>query len=113
MNLTISHLHDAYKNQTLTPEQLVDSISQRCEQFKDHNIWIHKLSREELQPYLDNLKSKSVDDLPLYGIPFAIKDNIDLAGIETTAACPAFCPYTRAFRLRGSAINQCRGNSYR
>ncbi len=90
MNLTISHLHDAYKNQTLTPEQLVDSISQRCERFKDHNIWIHKLSQEELQPYTDNLKSKSVDDLPLYGIPFAIKDNIDLAGIETTAACPAF-----------------------
>ena len=90
MNLSISHLHNAYRDKTLTAEKLVEEILQRCQQFDDHNIWIHLLSREELQPYLDNLQGKNIDDLPLYGIPFAIKDNIDLAGIETTAACPAF-----------------------
>lgn len=94
MNLTISHLQNAYHNKTLTPEQLVESILQRCRQFEEHNIWIHLLSREELQPYLDNLQGKTVDDLPLYGIPFAIKDNIDLAGIATTAACEAFSHIT-------------------
>ena len=35
------------------------------------------------------------EDLPLAGVPFAVKDNIDCAGIETTAGCPAFA-YTPA-----------------
>jgi allophanate hydrolase len=38
------------------------------------------------------------EHLPLAGVPFAVKDNLDAAGMETTAACPAF-----AYRARNSA----------
>ena len=90
MNLTIGYLHQAYKNKQLTPEKLVENILARCKQFEDYNIWIHLLSLQELQPYIDNLNNKKIDDLPLYGIPFAIKDNIELKDIPLTAACPDY-----------------------
>lgn len=89
-DLSIRVLLNAYRNQEVTPSEVVDSIHQRASLFQDRNIWIHLLSMAEIQPYLDRLATSSIDDLPLYGIPFAIKDNIDLAGIPTTAACPAY-----------------------
>ncbi len=51
------------------------------------------------QAYLDDLGPIDLDEKPLYGIPFAIKDNIDLAGVPTTAACPeyAYMPEDSAF----------------
>lgn len=40
--------------------------------------------------YVDKLPSPDFEEKPLWGIPFAIKDNIDLAHVPTTAACPEF-----------------------
>ncbi|NKI16261.1 allophanate hydrolase [Spongiibacter sp. KMU-166] len=70
--------------------RIMADIRQRSEALRDHNIWIHLLSEREVAPYIDALVGRDPATLPLYGVPFAIKDNIDLAGIPTTAACPAY-----------------------
>ena len=99
MNLTIKSLRDAYKNGSLTPAVLIETILSKSIEYDDHNIWIKRLSIGEIKPYLDRLASYTIEELPLYGVPFAIKDNIDLAGIETTAACAdfAYTPEKSAF----------------
>ena len=89
-NMTIAQLRGHYRNQDFTPAELVGHLLTRAQDTEEYKSWIYLMSLEEIQPYLDELEGKTVDDLPLYGIPFAIKDNIDLQGIPTTAACEAF-----------------------
>lgn len=89
-NLTIKQLHQHYQSGDFTPQQLCHTLLQKARELEDYNTWIYLLSEEELQPYLDDLQGSSPEQLPLYGIPFSIKDNIDLAGVPTTAACKEF-----------------------
>jgi allophanate hydrolase len=90
MDMTINAIHQAYRNGTLSPHKLIDDVLARARTYAERHIWITLLSREAIQPYLDNLIGHSPDKLPLYGIPFAIKDNIELAGVDVTAGCEAY-----------------------
>ncbi|MEK5161054.1 allophanate hydrolase [Paenibacillus sp. FSL R5-0527] len=88
--LTIATLKAMYRSQKTTPQALIKAIIEKAERDKSLNIWIVPPSLSFIQPYLDGLKDKSPEQYPLWGVPFAIKDNIDLAGVPTTAACPAY-----------------------
>jgi allophanate hydrolase len=95
-DLRLSTLRAAYRAGTLTPRKLVGELLAKAAALNpEFHLFIRLLSEAEVAPYLDRLETQDIDALPLYGIPFAIKDNIDLAGIPTTAACPAFA-YTPA-----------------
>ncbi|MFM0629691.1 allophanate hydrolase [Paraburkholderia xenovorans] len=89
-SMSISGLRARYRAGSLTPAQLVEAIAARTSGDDPHHAWIRPLSRNEMMRYADALEGRDMHTLPLYGVPFAIKDNIDLAGIPTTAACPAY-----------------------
>ncbi|MDF3931138.1 allophanate hydrolase [Pseudomonas citronellolis] len=90
-DLRLATLRAVYREGRATPRQLIAQLRDQAAALNpDYHLFIHLLSPAELEPYLAALDGRSPDELPLYGIPFAIKDNIDLAGIPTTAACPAF-----------------------
>ncbi|WP_166358553.1 allophanate hydrolase [Pseudomonas akapageensis] len=90
-DLRLDALRAAYSSGQLTPRALIRSLRDKAAALNpDYHLFIRLLSDAELEPYLSALDGRNVAALPLYGVPFAIKDNIDLAGIETTAACPAF-----------------------
>lgn len=89
-NMTTAALRAAYLDGSLTPVAVMTQIRARAAAYEERNIWIHLLSEAEQAPWLAALADKAIGSHPLWGIPFAIKDNIDLAGIPTTAACPEF-----------------------
>ena len=86
---TVAEIVAAHRAGTLTPEQTVTRCYARLRAHDDPAIFI------SLKPEAEALAEaralpKDGAGLPLYGVPVAVKDNIDVAGLPTTAACPAF-----------------------
>ncbi len=93
LDLSIPTLRARYLDGSLTPRQLVEQLHERMlaeDAALERHIWIRRLTLDEMQAYAAALDGRDPATLPLYGIPFAIKDNIDLGGIPTTAACPDY-----------------------
>ncbi len=87
---TISEWLAAY-HQGLDARAALHSL--RNQLSSSDTAWIYIVSAAELDAQLDALllnKTTDAKNLPLFAVPFAVKDNIDVAGIPTTAACPAF-----------------------
>ena len=88
--MTINDLLQSYRTGRTTPRALLADLLQRLRTDADQAIFIHLLTDSEIEPYLAALDGRDPSSLPLFGVPFAIKDNIDLARIPTTAACAEF-----------------------
>jgi allophanate hydrolase len=88
--LDLSSLASAYRSRTLTPVALIEQLLVERRRHSANNIWITEIDDETLREQARRLSAFDPQSLPLYGVPFAIKDNIDLKGVPTTAGCAAF-----------------------
>jgi allophanate hydrolase len=93
--MNIASLHEAYATGHQTPEAVINAIYDRIEAEGLHPIWISIVPREQALQRVNELAASDKAKLPLYGIPFAVKDNLDVASLPTTAACPTYA-YTPA-----------------
>ncbi len=92
--MTISSLLADYRQARRTPSEVIESLPPARDDAYAC-AWICRVSPDALTRRARLLEQMAREDarvlsLPLYGIPFAVKDNIDVAGLPTTAACPAF-----------------------
>lgn len=91
-------LQSLYGSGALTPGQALRAVLGRIARQGDDKVWICRLPEAEVlrrAGELDALAARlgarrALAERPLFGLPFAVKDNIDVAGLPTTAACPAF-----------------------
>jgi allophanate hydrolase len=86
---TIAAIVAAHRAGAATPEQTVARSFARIRARGDGAIFISLRDEAEAVAEARALAARP-KDLPLYGVPVAVKDNIDVAGLPTTAACPAF-----------------------
>src|SRR5277367_6343067 len=96
-SLDIQALSSRLNDGSLEPLTHLEAVYDRIEQYADKSVWIKLFNRQNAIEQLAAAQERKQRGIrqPLFGIPFAVKDNIDVAGQPTTAACPAFA-YTAA-----------------
>ncbi len=91
-SLDLGSLRTAYAEGISTPSEVVAEVYRRIRARGDDHVWITLRPEAEAIAEAEALAARRAagEGLPLYGAPFAVKDNLDVAGLPTTAACPAF-----------------------
>jgi allophanate hydrolase len=93
-SLDFISLRRAYASGVVNPIGVARETLARIHARGDDGVWIARVPEGELLAAAAALERRAAIEgaaaMPLYGLPFAVKDNIDVAGLPTTAACPDF-----------------------
>ncbi len=88
--MTLSNLRQQYATGKCSPTEVVEAIIAEIETRADDGIWTYTVPKKQLRSHIATLENTPAEQLPLWGIPFSVKDCIDIAGLPTSAGCPGF-----------------------
>ena len=86
---SIADIVEAYRRRSTSPADVLDNLLTTIEAQGDDGVWISVASRAALLARARELESLA-RSLPLWGVPFGVKDSVDIAAWETTLACPGY-----------------------
>lgn len=93
-SLDLTRLPTLLRRGEISARDVAEAVSLRIERCDDQAIWISRVSQAQLLARASGLDAQAAEQgfaaLPLFGIPFAVKDNMDVQAMRTTAACPVF-----------------------
>jgi allophanate hydrolase len=112
LSLDFISLRRAYRDSAATPVSVIKEVLTRIAAAGDDGVWISRAPDAALLAEAKALEERAgADKLPLYGLPCAVKDNIDVAGLPTTCACPDFAykpersaPVVERLRAAGALV---------
>jgi len=98
-------LREGYRHGRFSPIDVAHEVLRRLAQRGQDHVWAARAAEAELLAQAQALAARrhQIDQLPLYGLPFGVKDNVDVAGVATTCGCPG---YARLPRSSATAVQR-------
>lgn len=90
IDFNIQALRRNYSEGRLTPEGVVREAYRRLQHYENPHVWTALVDQEVALASARDLGARDIGQLPLFGIPFSVKDNVDVAGMATTCGCSGF-----------------------
>jgi allophanate hydrolase len=90
--MQFTRLRQDYRTRKLSPVQVIEQVYQRIDARGQDYVWTNLADRANVRSQALTLASRinELDALPLFGLPFGVKDNVHVAGVPTTCGCPGY-----------------------